>query len=83
MNGLAITAGSKPILLAIIGRLLPTILAHNIVIIKVKHTINAIVILTLSINKSLKKLAIAKVKPMSSATLISFNITLKISLKLI
>ena len=81
INGLAITAGSKPIFFAIIGRVLPTIFAHNMVIISVKHTIKAIVTDTLSINNNLIKFAIAKVIPISIATLISLNITLNIAKK--
>ena len=46
INGLAITAGSNPILLATIGKELPTIFAHNTVIKSVRQTINAIVTLT-------------------------------------
>ena len=43
INGDAITAGSKPIFLASIGRVQPTILATVIVINKVPHTTKEIV----------------------------------------
>ena len=46
IKGLAITAGSNPIFFANIGSVLPTILAHNTVIIRVKHTTSAIVTVT-------------------------------------
>ena len=80
INGLAITAGSNPNLLASIGRKLPINFAISIVTIKVKHTTKAIVILTLSISISFAKLAIAKVIPQRIATLNSFHNTLNESL---
>ena len=80
MNGLAITAGSKPIFLASIGREHPIILAIITVTTSVKHTTNATLVVTLSIRSSLAKFAIASVSPARTATLISFHMTFNVSL---
>ena len=75
INGLAITAGSNPNFLANIGREQPTILAIDTVNTNVKHTTNATLVVTLSININLTKLAAAKVIPIINETLNSFHIT--------
>ena len=80
MNGLAITAGSKPIFLAKIGREQPIIFAIITVTTSVKQTTKATLVVTLSINSSFAKFAIASVNPASTATLISFQITFNVSL---
>ena len=80
IKGLAITAGSKPIFFANIGREDPTVFAIITVINNVLLTISDILNPTLSNNISLEKLTIARVKPLSIATLDSFQRTLKISL---
>ena len=80
INGDAITAGSKPIFLASIGRVQPTSLATVIVINKVPHTTKEIVNDKWLNNINLAKLAIARVNPHKRATLSSFHITLKVSL---
>ena len=71
MNGLAITAGSKPIFLANIGREHPIIFAIITVTINVRHTTSATLVVTLSIRSSFAKFAIASVMPVKAATLIS------------
>ena len=80
MKGLAITAGSNPIFLASIGSEQPIILAIITVIISVKHTTSATLVVTLSIKSSFIKFATASVSPTSIATLISFHITFSVSL---
>ena len=79
INGLAITAGSKPIFLAIIGREHPIILAIHTVNTSVIQTTNATEVPTPSIYNSFKKLAAARVIPISRATLTSFHITFNMS----
>ena len=78
MNGLAITAGSKPIFFASIGREHPIILATHTVNTSVIQTTNATVVVTPSIYNSFKKLATANVIPIKNDTLSSLNITFKI-----
>ena len=80
INGLAITAGSKPIFLASIGSVQPTNFASIIVNISVKQTVRATSTVTLSIIIIFMKLAVASVRPQSIDTRNSFQITLKISL---
>ena len=80
INGLAITAGSKPNFLASIGREQPIILATTTVNTRVIQTTNATLVVTPSITNNLTKLAIARVAPITNETLISFQITLNISL---
>ena len=80
INGLAITAGSNPSFLAIIGREQPITLATHTVRTKVEQTTSATLVVTPSISNSFAKLAIARVRPIKNDTLISFQITLKISL---
>ena len=81
MNGLAITAGSNPICLAIIGSEHPIILAIKTVTIRVRHTTTATTKSILSKNVSLARLHTANVPPHINATLASFHNTLKMSLK--
>ena len=81
MNGLAITAGSKPIFLANSGRVQPTSFAKNTVHTRVMHTTAAI-----GSTASFKiiifaKFALASTTPHKRDTLISFQIVLKMSEK--
>lgn len=80
INGLTITAGSKPAFFASRGKEQPISFAIVIVHTKVKLTTRFIASVTLSINISLKKLAMARVIPQRIATRISFQITFKMSL---
>ena len=66
--------------IAIIGSDDPINLATKTVITSVIHTMKATSVDTLSITNNLPKLAIAKVIPQSKLTLISFQITLNVSL---
>ena len=74
MNGLAITAGSKPIFFASIGRVQPINFDTIIVSASVIPTTTATITETLSISKSLTKLAAASVIPQSIETRNSFHI---------
>ena len=85
MNGLAITAGSRPIRLAKIGRIHPTSLATTITSKMVKLTVNATVGVIesiprshLSIKNSLAKVTIAKTPPQKIETLSSLKIILQV-----
>ena len=75
MNGLAITAGSTPILFAIIGRVAPTNFATITASSNVRHTTKATVTPTRSKTRSFTKLHIPNVTPHRSAVRISFQIT--------
>lgn len=80
IRGLAITAGSNPIFLASIGSDEPITFATRTVIKRVRLIVRDIATSTPSKSMSLKKFATARVSPQRIATLVSFQITLKISL---
>ena len=85
MIGLAITAGSSPILSANKGKKEPMHLAtttvNKRVALTIKLSISVAVLLktNISTNQIFAKLTAAKIRPQKNATLISFQITLKTS----
>ena len=74
------TAGSNPILSATNGSTHPINLANNTTTTRVAQITSATAISNLSTNISFMKLAEASVIPQRAATLISFHMTLNISL---
>ena len=81
MRGLAMTAGSKPIFFATIGRMQPISLAEITVTTSVQQMVAATGIVRRSSRRSLTKLQAANVMLQRAATRSSFQITLKRSRK--
>ena len=79
IKGLAITAGSSPIFLAISGRVHPTSFAASTVTSSVRHMTAETASPTRSISMNRAKLSTAIVTPHKSATRDSFHMTRNIS----
>lgn len=75
ISGLAMTAGSKPILSAIIGRTQPIVFAKMTMQTSVMQTTAATATGIRSKNSNFRKFAPASVTPQYTATRISFQIT--------
>ena len=82
MRGLAITAGSSLIVAAMSGRVEPIDLAKMTTSTSVTQIMSAMFIGSLSISMSLMKFADESVTPQMTATVISYQSTLKKSLNL-